>query len=841
MSIPKRSISFTAHDWFLQSISIAFLEPISRVSLFDFVFILSKKEVHDRFQKWRKKRRKRIELKGSFVVFLDFLRIEDGPQYVCTTFLTFVCTNCSGVHREFTHRVKSVSMAKFSAEEVSALQAGGNERARQLYFKEWDPQRNSYPDGSNLHRLRDFIKHVYVDRRYSGERSHDRVSRPRLGEREESCDSRKVGPYRDGSRSPNYEDRYQKTERSRPGGRSEERIVKYYYDERRSPRYAQDISRSGGLKKSPVRFEIVDDRVRSGRETRLGSLPPNRQKTLDQSTYPVVRSIKDILGENVPSLQIGENSKTNNRNDAVTSAQNQIIASYSSKESAGVQAVEEKIPHSLIDFNTDSIPSDAVVASQIPEDHQSGGNCNSNQSSAKQDAPPAPKPNTLEFLLLELSVPSVEPSGSVSDMSNNGNPPLITCGGNMLTTSGASAAMRLGQLLTLPDNAGVSTDIPGGNVPTGGTSSEVPLAQWLTLPDNAEVSKNIPAGIVPSGSSMGQMLSLPSSLDASVIVSGGNIATGNVRLATPMGQISTPSRSADVTGDSMSIDGMPVASSAEQTLLLLDTATSLASSKPVQPSNEGAPQTVIDIDGDSTCKIPNAQPVSFMQQHQLSAFPAVVDRSSGLQTSTTKVGAPNNQLWTSLNMPNPQGPSASAELPSQVVTIFQDSNSVINSQHLPGETKSSERKELPVPVPQYSNQAKSSNPFDIHNEATSIQVSPFPSMGNMQAAFPNMSASRALLPTSSIDTNPSGLMATQGPYSYASAIPLQTSPFASVSPSDTYMGQQLQMNMPPFRAQGHSVGFGSNGVFGSVNMSEQSPRGYQLPSPPHSAGGNPFG
>jgi len=32
--------------------------------------------------------------------------------------------NCS---REFTHRVKSVSMAKFSPEEVTALQAGGNE------------------------------------------------------------------------------------------------------------------------------------------------------------------------------------------------------------------------------------------------------------------------------------------------------------------------------------------------------------------------------------------------------------------------------------------------------------------------------------------------------------------------------------------------------------------------------------------------------------------------------------------------------------------------------------------------------------------------------------------
>jgi len=29
--------------------------------------------------------------------------------------------------REFTHRVKSVSMAKFTADEVSALRAGGNE------------------------------------------------------------------------------------------------------------------------------------------------------------------------------------------------------------------------------------------------------------------------------------------------------------------------------------------------------------------------------------------------------------------------------------------------------------------------------------------------------------------------------------------------------------------------------------------------------------------------------------------------------------------------------------------------------------------------------------------
>lgn len=42
---------------------------------------------------------------------------------MCKNPFLFVCM----FSREFTHRVKSVSMAKFTAEEVSALRAGGNE------------------------------------------------------------------------------------------------------------------------------------------------------------------------------------------------------------------------------------------------------------------------------------------------------------------------------------------------------------------------------------------------------------------------------------------------------------------------------------------------------------------------------------------------------------------------------------------------------------------------------------------------------------------------------------------------------------------------------------------
>ncbi|KAJ0078469.1 hypothetical protein Patl1_23573 [Pistacia atlantica] len=97
-----------------------------------------------------------------------------GPQYVCTNFWTFVCMTCSGIHREFTHRVKSVSMSKFSLQEVEALQNGGNQRAREIYLKNWDPQRQRLPDSSKVDKVREFIKSVYVDRRYAGGKTSEK-------------------------------------------------------------------------------------------------------------------------------------------------------------------------------------------------------------------------------------------------------------------------------------------------------------------------------------------------------------------------------------------------------------------------------------------------------------------------------------------------------------------------------------------------------------------------------------------------------------------------------------------------------------------------------------------
>ncbi|TYI76142.1 hypothetical protein E1A91_D06G055700v1 [Gossypium mustelinum] len=380
-----------------------------------------------------------------------------GPQYVCTTFLTFVCTNCSGIHREFTHRVKSISLGKFSEDEVSALQAAGNERARQIYFKAWDPQLHSFPDGSNLKRLREFIREVYVERKYTGERTNILPS----GHRVDTSESRKASVFSGRSRGPLYEDRHQwsSNEGSSPAGRSGARI---FYLEARSARYAEENSRYGSSRRNPLHIEIVDNRLKSegSRSARRHNdsfshrEPVTRSQSfshqVDRSGSPVVRPVREILGENAPDLQVGEHSNANAGSDPDDSAIKQKNASSGGKES-------------LIDFSMDSKPSNAVAepnVQQVPPSSD-GGSQSSDDLSSMGKAPPASNANSLEALLFDLSVSS-------SAVANVSAAPGIICAqstasGQNISLDGVFAAAPAETILTLTrSNAGplqVTTDI----------------------------------------------------------------------------------------------------------------------------------------------------------------------------------------------------------------------------------------------------------------------------------------------------------------------------------------------------------------------------------------------
>lgn len=132
-----------------------------------------------------------------------------GPQYVCTNFWTFVCMPCSGIHREFTHRVKSVSMSKFTSQEVEVLQNGGNQRAREIYLKNWDHQRQRLPDNSNAERVREFIKTVYVQKKYAGANAADKPPNDNQSHGSSEDVTRRANSYHSYSQSPPYDYQYE--------------------------------------------------------------------------------------------------------------------------------------------------------------------------------------------------------------------------------------------------------------------------------------------------------------------------------------------------------------------------------------------------------------------------------------------------------------------------------------------------------------------------------------------------------------------------------------------------------------------------------------------------------
>ncbi|XP_072399264.1 uncharacterized protein drongo [Diabrotica undecimpunctata] len=89
-----------------------------------------------------------------------------GPTYVNVTIGSFVCTKCSGMLRGITppHRVKSISMATFTNEEIDLLKSRGNDYCRQVWLGlyEGTPPISSGDETS----IREFMVEKYERRRY---------------------------------------------------------------------------------------------------------------------------------------------------------------------------------------------------------------------------------------------------------------------------------------------------------------------------------------------------------------------------------------------------------------------------------------------------------------------------------------------------------------------------------------------------------------------------------------------------------------------------------------------------------------------------------------------------
>lgn len=96
---------------------------------------------------------------------------QKGPVYANCSIGTFICTTCSGVHRELSHRCKSVSMSTFTSAEVEKLTAIGNENAQKVWHANWNPSEYPAPDGNDTSYLKKFLYMTYQERKFSADQA----------------------------------------------------------------------------------------------------------------------------------------------------------------------------------------------------------------------------------------------------------------------------------------------------------------------------------------------------------------------------------------------------------------------------------------------------------------------------------------------------------------------------------------------------------------------------------------------------------------------------------------------------------------------------------------------
>nr|GEY60741.1 probable ADP-ribosylation factor GTPase-activating protein AGD14 isoform X1 [Tanacetum cinerariifolium] len=127
------------------------------------------------------------------------------------------------------------------------------------------------------------------------------------------------------------------SDRPGPGGRSDG-SSRNSYDERRSPGYDQDF------KKSPARTDVVndwrrEDRFGNGRRSddggsKVEGRSPDRQSNPDMSSPPIVRPVREILGDSVSPIRglIAEQERMKTTQEAHTEKLDQVAKSQSSLE-----------------------------------------------------------------------------------------------------------------------------------------------------------------------------------------------------------------------------------------------------------------------------------------------------------------------------------------------------------------------------------------------------------------------------------------------------------------------------------------------------------------------------
>lgn len=176
-------------------------------------------------------------------------------------------------------------MSKFTSQEVEALQEGGNQRARETFLRDWDPREQRLPDNSNVEKLREFIKSVYVDKKFFSSKASGKPPRDTLNHRNHEDETRRASSYHSYSQSPPYD---------------------YQYEERRYGKQAPALTKKPGSDRGMFRFLSTSRLSDHVQEDRFANEVPNARVSDYSATSggdlfgsPSSETSRDIITEDV--------------------------------------------------------------------------------------------------------------------------------------------------------------------------------------------------------------------------------------------------------------------------------------------------------------------------------------------------------------------------------------------------------------------------------------------------------------------------------------------------------------------------------------------------------------
>ena len=91
---------------------------------------------------------------------------QKGTTYVCLSFGTFVCSGCAGILSNLNYKVKGLGVATFNKNDYEFIIQNGNDKAKNKWLTNFDPNKDKYPNIKDYEDIRKFIINKYQFKKY---------------------------------------------------------------------------------------------------------------------------------------------------------------------------------------------------------------------------------------------------------------------------------------------------------------------------------------------------------------------------------------------------------------------------------------------------------------------------------------------------------------------------------------------------------------------------------------------------------------------------------------------------------------------------------------------------